>query len=177
DAHEQFHVERIVMGDERTCLCTAGDCVHHWRLDFEEAALVQIIAHLLDDQAALDERLFGTFTCNQVQITFAVTLLYIFQAVIFIRQRSERLYQRSELLRLHRKLSCVRLEHDTFDTDNITKIRLLPYIESFFADLVLADINLDLAVDILALGTTRLAFTAFDHPQYCKHRDVGISLP
>src|SRR5699024_3004832 len=79
--------------------------------------LVQIIAHLLDDQAALDERLFGTFTCNQVQITFAVTLLYIFQAVIFIRQRSERLCQRSELLRLHSSLSCVRLELDTFDTE------------------------------------------------------------
>src|SRR5699024_9029235 len=176
DAHEQFHVERIVMGDERARLRPAGDCMHHWRLNFEETALVQIITHLLDDQAALDECPFGIFACNQVQITFAVTLLDIFQAVIFIRQRSDRLGQCSEFLCLHGKLSRVRLEHDTFDTYNITEVGLVPYIESLLANLVLADIDLDLSVDVLDMGKARFAFAAFGHQPSCNHCAGNIFL-
>lgn len=53
--HEQFHVEVVVLRDERLGGGAPGDHVHHRRLHLQELPLVQELAHEGDDLRAGDE--------------------------------------------------------------------------------------------------------------------------
>ena len=49
DAHVHVHIQRVVVRDERTGRCAAGNGVQHGRLHFHIAHAVQIAAHELDE--------------------------------------------------------------------------------------------------------------------------------
>ena len=89
DAQIKLHVERVVMGDEGACRGAAGDRVHHRRFDFEEAALQEQRAHRLDDARAQDEIQPRVFVADEIDVTLAIFLFLIGEAVIFLWQRTQ----------------------------------------------------------------------------------------
>lgn len=49
DTEEELHVQLVVVSLEWSGSSTTSDLVHHGCLDLEEVALVEVLAHVLDD--------------------------------------------------------------------------------------------------------------------------------
>ncbi len=86
NAQVQIHIERIVMGNKRTCRGAAGDGMHHRRFHFDVSALVEEAADFANDGRALDEHVPRISVRDQIQITLAVTNLHILKPMPFFRQ-------------------------------------------------------------------------------------------
>lgn len=78
NAEEKFHVQLVVVCLEWACSSTSSDLVHHGCLDFEEIALIKILANELDDLGAGDEGLAGRVVHDEIEETVAVALLLVF---------------------------------------------------------------------------------------------------
>ena len=107
DAHEKIHLEVVVVGDERTRSSTAGDHVHHRRLDLEEAEVVKETAQVVDnlcamrvcmldliDESALsrkpgDEFLTHVVVHEQIKVALAVARLLVLEALVQVWQHTE----------------------------------------------------------------------------------------
>ena len=81
--------EGIVVGGEGACHGTAGNYVHHRRLDFEVIALDEKTANVVDDARTTTENLPGVLVHHEIEIALAVTDLLVGQAVKFFRQRQK----------------------------------------------------------------------------------------
>ena len=82
DAHEQVHVEVVVVRDERLGRGAAGDHVHERRLDLEEAQVVEERAQVLDDLRLGHELLLHPVVHHQVQIALTEAGLFVLQAIM-----------------------------------------------------------------------------------------------
>ena len=84
----QLHVliQRIVMGLERSCSCTAGIGYQHGSLYFQETLSVQITADGTDNSGTLYESILNVLIHDQVGITLTITDIGIGQAVELLRQ-------------------------------------------------------------------------------------------
>jgi hypothetical protein len=77
DAHEQSHIQIVVMGGEGLGGGASRDHVHHRRLDLEKAELVKEAAHVGDDLRAHLELLAHLRVDDEVQVALAVPRLLV----------------------------------------------------------------------------------------------------
>ena len=89
NAKIQIHVESVVMGDERARRCASGDRMHHRRFDFDEAAAIEVAAHLRDDAGALDENLAHVSIRDQIEIPLAIAKIHVGEPVPFFGKREQ----------------------------------------------------------------------------------------
>jgi len=82
-----------MMGDEGPRDRTAGDRLHHWRLDLKEAALIEEIADRLNQLGTHAEGLARGLVHDQIEITLAIAALGIGEPMPFLRQWPQRFGQ------------------------------------------------------------------------------------
>ena len=75
DPHEQLHVERVVMRDERARGGAADDRMHHRRLDLEEVARVEELADAAHDLRALAEHRADVGIDREIDVALAIARL------------------------------------------------------------------------------------------------------
>src|SRR6185312_13541252 len=97
DAQIKIEIERVVMGDEGLGRRAARNRLEHRRFDFEETARGQEAADRGDDAAAVAQRRAAILAHYQIEIALAIARLEIGEAVIFLRQRQQRLGQQRDL--------------------------------------------------------------------------------
>src|ERR1700690_1940258 len=98
------------MRDEWASGGATRERLHHRRLHFDEAAIVEVATDVADDFRPRIEDLLDVVIDDQIDVALAVALLDVSEAVPFLRQRPERLSQEVESGRLDGELSFFRAE-------------------------------------------------------------------
>ena len=129
DAQVLVDVERVVVGNERTCRRTARNRLQNRGFDFDVPELVEIIAHRGDDLRAFDENVAHVRIHDQIDVTLAVADFGIGEgverlAVLLLDhgQRADRLREHRELAAVHRQFARVGVEREALDADEIADV-------------------------------------------------------
>ena len=93
DAQVQLHVERIVMGDERSSVCAASLHVEHRGFHLHVSARAQGLANAGDDGVTHLEGSSGIGVDDEVGIALTESCVHIREAVPLVGHRAERLCQ------------------------------------------------------------------------------------
>ena len=176
DAQIKIAAERVVMGLERLRRRAAGNRLHHRRLDFHEAAVVEKIPDLVDDLAALEEHFLHLRIRDQIEVTLAIANFGVFEPVPFRRRRAQRFGENGEAQSSLMEISPVLVVNSVpCHADEIAEVEVLENIELFVAENIFLRINLDapaLVADVNEHGFAHVAmrgdapgqrhFAAFD---------------
>ena len=162
DTHVHINVEGIKMGDKWTCTCTTSNTLQGWSFNLSITSLIEELAHSAQYGCTLQESIFHTFVHNEVNITLTITLLWIFELIVYLavlilnnRQWLQALRQNGNLFSMNRDFSHLCLEHFTLYSNEVTNIKQLleNLIIKFFiltrTDVVTSDINLNSTLAIL----------------------------
>ena len=163
NAQDHVHVQAVVVGVEGTGGGTDLKGGQDGGIHLQEALLVQIGADLLQDLAALDEGILHLGVGDQVHIALTITHLGIGQAVELFGQGAQALGQQGQLGGTDTQLAGLGAEHLALDTDDIAHVQLLEGGVSLLAQLVAADIQLDIALVIAQVGKACLAHHTLGH--------------
>ena len=139
DAQIHFHVQRVVVRDERLGCRAAGDRLKHRRFHFQIAVPDEEFAYRSDDPGARDEYFARVPVRDQIEIALAVFLLLVGQAVEFFRKRAQRLGQQPHLRNPHGKLTSLGLEQTPDSTDYVAEVVMFERIMHVLAGVVVAD--------------------------------------
>src|SRR4051812_30281588 len=93
------------MRRERTRRRTAVNRLHHRRLDFNEAALLELAPQRSNHLGPRDKHLTALRIRDQVEIPLPVARLDIFEAVELLRHVEQRLRQKIELSDVYAQLT------------------------------------------------------------------------
>jgi len=114
----EWYVERVMMGDERTCRRSARYRLQDRGLHLHVAVVVEIVAHRVKHFRALDEDIFHLVVDHEVDITAAVTQLGVVKRVVgdavfhfYYRERAQRLAQYRQLLGVNRDFTRLGAEY------------------------------------------------------------------
>ena len=151
------------MRDERLGRRPARNRLQHRRLDLHVTVAYEELAHCLNDPGARHEHPARILVGDQVEITLAVFLFLIGQAVEFFRQWAQRLGQQAHLLDAHGKLAGFGLEQHADSAENVAEIIMFECVVRFLAGVVIADEQLYLSAHVLQRGKARLAHHALQH--------------
>ena len=163
DAQEEAHVEGVVVGRERLRRGPARDRLHHRRLDLEEVAGEEEVAHVGDDPRAQAEHAARLLVDDEVHVALTVAGLLILQAVVLLGQRPERLGQELERGDPHRELPGVGDEQLPARADDVAEIELLEALVVRLPEPALVDEQLDVARAVAQRREARLAHHALRH--------------
>ena len=141
-AHEEPHVQRVVMRHERARERAAGDGLHHRRFDLEESAPDEELANRRDDPASHLEHASRVGIDDQVEIPLAVADFDVLQPVPFLWQREQALGEKLQRRCPDRQLVRACPEQAAFDADPVTQIKQLENLEVPLAESLLLDIYL-----------------------------------
>ena len=89
DAQIEVHTERVVVRLERLGGRSAGDRLHHRRLDFDESAVLEEPADFADDRDAFLENLERLAVRDEIEVALAVFDLGVLDAVPFVGKGAE----------------------------------------------------------------------------------------
>src|SRR5262249_15330331 len=142
NAQVKIHVEGVVMRNERTRDCSAGDRLHHRRLDFNESVQVEGPPERLDHLRALQKDLAHVGVHEEVDVALTVAQFDVGKPVPFLRQRQKVLAQEVDLLDVNAELPGARAKEISSDADVVAEVEQLVEFESFVADGVFLDVDL-----------------------------------
>ncbi|MPN58363.1 hypothetical protein SDC9_206067 [bioreactor metagenome] len=155
--HVHINIERIMMRYKRARRRAACRCLQHGRFDFHKTLRVKIVAHFLYNTGPGHESLAYFWVNDQIYITLAVTHILILEPMEFFGQRKQRFGQQLNLLRMYRNLSRLCFEYKAGYPDDVADIELFKRSVLILADVVAADIDLDLALAVHNMGKARFA--------------------
>jgi len=145
-----------VVGGERFCSGAADDVMHHRRLDFEEPPRIEPAPHRRDDARSQDEDFAGLRRHDQIDVTLAIALLDVAQAMPFVRQRPQRLGQQPQGIDPDRQLAGFGAHQRASRGDDIPDVPALERVVAVAQGRRLQE-QLDAARHILDLRERRLA--------------------
>ncbi len=127
------------MGDERPGRRTAGDRLHHRRLDFQEAAPVEEFPDMRDDGRTQPEDSAGGLVHDQVHIALAIPRFLIGQPVKLLRQRAQGFGQKPQHIHLDRQFPGLGFKDGARRAENVAQIPVFevlvqPLRQSIFLD-------------------------------------------
>ena len=163
DAQHHVHVQAVVVGVEGAGRGTDLKGGQDGGVHFEEALLVQISADLLQDLAALDEGVLDLGVGDQVHIALAIPHLGVGQAVELLGQGTQALGQQGRLGGAHAQFAGLGAEHLALHADDIAHVQLLEGGVRLFAQLIAADVQLNVALIVPQVGKACLAHYALGH--------------
>ena len=150
NAQVEVAPQRVVVRDERPRRGAARNRMHHRRLNFEIAALVQELAQCRDDARAGAEHFADGGVHDEVEIALPIAGLQVREATVLLRQRPHGFRERREALGLHGQLALVRAHQRAMHPHDVAQIpQFLERPIGRSAHVVLADIALNAPAGIL----------------------------
>ncbi len=174
----QVHVDvqRIVMGDERTCCRTARDGVEARGLNLHKAAAIHKAADLTHDCRALLEGVTYLRVDDEVNVTLTVAHIGILQTVPLLGQRCKVLGQQGQLGHLNRDLTLLGAEYLAVDADEVANVHLLKALVNVLAQCVTGDVQLETAIAVGQVCKGCLAHDALGHHTACQTDGLTLHL-
>ena len=164
DAQVHIHVERIVMGDERFGIGTAGDRMEHRSFHFHEVMFHHEFTSFGDRLGTDHEGAACAFVHDQIDIALTIAGFRIGEAVELIRQRTNVLGQQTEVLDADGKFAGLGEEQRAGCADDIADVdHLLEEVVSFIAHFSLGDKKLDVIGAVFDGQEAGFAHDAFEH--------------
>ena len=151
------------MRDKRTRHCAAGDGLHHRRFHFDKSVRVHEAPHRLHQLAALEKNFAHLGIHHQVDVALAVAQLNVGQAMPLLRQRQQVFGEKRDFFHVHRQFAGARAKQISADSDVVAEIEQLVQLESFFADRVFLDVDLQPLPVLLQVGEPGLAHQPDGH--------------
>ena len=177
DPEEEFLVEEVVVGGERAGVCPAVDRLEDGGLELEEPVVVEVPADEGDDPAPVPEGLPALLVHDQVHVPLAVALLDVGEPVELLRQGADRLAEEGEGVHPDGDLAQFCPEHVAGHPDDVPPLdELVEEIELLLPDIVLPDIELDLAGLVPEVGKDGLAMVADNVDPPCGRVTVSALL-
>ena len=180
----QRYVQRIVVCDERTGRCTAGDALKDGSLHLDIAGCIEIGTHGVVHCGAFEEDILHSFVHNQVDIAAAVAKFGVVESVVahpvldfYNGEGTQALRQHSELAGMYGDFAGLRTENVAADAHKVA------YVEQFLkhhvveilvfagADFIAGYIHLYTPFGVLKLHKGSLAHYAACHYTAC-HRHI-----
>ena len=141
---EHIHIQCIVMGHKRSCRSGNLQRQQNRCFYFYIANIVQIISDFPQNLASDHKGVLHLWIDNQIQIPLPVTGILILQTVPLFRQLQQCLGKQGNFLCMNGNFALLRTEYKALDTDNITDVPLLKFLECFLtADVVHPNIDLN----------------------------------
>ena len=126
DTQVEVHIQRVMVGDERTGACSTGDGLKNRRLHFRVAGFIQHSTHGLDDGGTLQEFFFHAVVYDKVYITLTVAQFGVLERVVshtilifHDRQGLDALCKYGQLLGMDADFAHLGTEYESFDTDEV----------------------------------------------------------
>ena len=164
DSQLQVEVQGVVVGVERTSVCTAGDGLENRGLYFQESVILfQYFPNGLYNLRTVVEGFPNIFVHDQVYITLTISQIDILKAAPLIRQHLQGFCQKGQLLSVNGYLVGTGLEDKTAQAHDITDVVGLEDFVLIDADIISLDIALNSALLILYIEERRLAHDSFSH--------------
>src|SRR5262249_50376889 len=148
---------RVVMRDERTRHCAAGDRLHHRRFHFDVSPRIKKLADRLHYLAALDENLAHVLVHDQVDVALAVAQLHVAQAMPLLWQPQKIFGQEGKLFDMNGQLTRTRAEEISANANVVSQIEQLIESKSFFADEIELHVDLQPLTALLQMREAGLA--------------------
>ncbi len=178
DAQEERHVERVVVRREGPRGGAAVERLEGRRLDLDVPAFVEEAAYGTHHAGALHEHAAHVGVDGHVGVALPVAEFLVGDLVEDARlarpgiddllldgQRAERLGEEHEPRRVHRHLAHPRPKHRALDADDVAEVESLldERVVEIGADVVAADVDLDLAARVAHVQKRSLAHDAHAH--------------
>lgn len=132
-----------MVGFERLGRRAARDGLQHRRLDFEEVTFDEELANVRDHLRTHTERVAGFFVDHQVDVTLAVALLGVGQAVVLVGQRAQRLGQQAHVGHFDVQVALAGTGQGAFGADDVAQVPGFDGGQGFFRQGLAVDIDLD----------------------------------
>ncbi|MNF71742.1 hypothetical protein D3C84_536990 [compost metagenome] len=143
DAQEHGHVQRVVVGLEGLGRGATGDGLQHRRFHFEEVALGEELADVADDPGAHAEGIADFLVDDQVDVALAVTLFGVGQAVVLVRQRTQRLGQQAHVGHLDVQVALAGTGQGALGGDDVAQVPVLDRFQGLGRQGLAVDVDLD----------------------------------
>ena len=167
DTHVHVDVQRIVVSDERTSICTACNRVEDGRFHFQISACVQKLADSLQNTATQHKRALYLGVGDKVNVALAISRFHVLQAVELLRQRQQRLAKQLDAVQLDGNFPHVRTEHFALAADDVADIPSFECGIHVVAHFVALYVQLDRSVTVQNVAKTCLAHNAARHHTSC----------
>ncbi len=142
---------------------TAGDRMHHRRLDLKEAGLDHLRTNGRDHPAARHKGATRVLGHDQVDVTLAVLDLLIGEAVKFVRQGAQALGQQANAAGLDGELAGASLHQRALGANDVTQVPMFEGFERLGTDSIQLHVDLDAPAGVLQGGERGLAHDALQH--------------
>ena len=170
DAHEEVHVQVVVMGDEGLGGGASSDHVHHGGLHLEEAEGVEEAAEVADDLGADDELVPDGVVDDEVKVALAEAGLLVLEAIVRLGDHVQAGGEELDVLGEDGELPTLGLAGVATDADNVTTaddavdlVKVLLGEAGIAHNLNVEALAVDVVEDQLALGTLGHEATGHSH--------------
>ena len=150
DTQVHVHIQRIMMGDERTGRRAARDHLHHWGFHFHKVAANHELTNTRQDLGTHFEGVTGSIVGDQIQITLTIARFLILQAVEFVRQRAQCFGQQAQLGAMDRQFTGFGFEQFTLRAQDVAEVPFLELlVVNAFRQIVTRHVQLNTAANVL----------------------------
>ena len=175
NAQVHGHIQGIEMGSEGFCIGAAIERLQHRGFHFQEAVVCVPFADSRHHGSSLHEGFPNFRIHDEVQISLAVALFLVCEAMPFFRQRAKGLGEHGEMENPHGQFTGMGGEDGAFNAKDITDIHQLEKGPFIFRKFISLEINLDVAGLVTKHAEGCLALTAADHDS-AGNADMGLIL-
>ena len=145
--------------------------VHHRRLDFEEAAVDEEPADVVDGARSGAEHLAAALVHDEIDVAAPIAGLDVGEPVVLLRQRQQRLHEQPDRSRLHRQLVRPGAEHHPLDRNDVADVEPLEIRVLALGKIIAPHVDLDVSGNVPQVREARLAHEAAGHhPAGDRHR-------
>ena len=167
----EVRVQRVVVGHERPGDRSARNRVHHRSFDFQEAAVDEEPADVVDGARARAEHLAAALVDDEVDVAAPIAGLDVGEPVVLLRQRQQRLHEQPDRPRLHRQLVGPGAEHLAFHRDDVPDVEPPELRVLALRQVVATQVDLNVSGNVAQVRERRLAHdSAGHHPSGDGHR-------
>ena len=164
DAQVEIGIQCVVVRHERPGGRTAGDRVHHRRLDFEVSPFVEEAAHGRHEPGPGAKHLARLLVHHEIQVSLPIAEFPVGEAVVFVRQGLKRLDEQPDLAGMDGEFAGIGFHQGAADSGNVAEVPEVPEVRiGVLADVVPADIALDPSAWVFQGDETRFAHDATQH--------------
>ncbi|MBV6489717.1 MAG: hypothetical protein CNCCGFBP_00063 [Fimbriimonadaceae bacterium] len=164
DAELDVDIVRVVMRQKRARRRSTRHDLEHWSLDLDVPLLFKVLADGRHDLTASDELVSNWLVGDEVQVPMPVARLDVFESVPLLtallladRQGVEALTEWLEFTDMNRPLAGAGSKQRAIHAHMVADVEQGVRLPRLLAEVILAEVRLELAVSIRKMGESRLA--------------------